>query len=244
MLSQSPAQLTRSLLERIDDESSNMPPKFEEEMRVVLKDMGVGKGEPPLSYSKMLDSISDDDYYKMSTEKVPEMMGYALGRGYYFDRLRLSKPQAEFIRQAYPAEFFTKAIDARDEEFKQAEKMLKSGLLNGGAMTEAKLKEIIGKDWVQGSSRLMKTLAVAGAIGAGTFALTGGLGVIDTTGLTHFAFFGKPDTGVVRSAAALQNIYNAGIETTGAASRISGAAITGVAKGVHDLSNAAGNLIK
>lgn len=235
MLSQSPAQLTRSLLERIDDESSNMPPKFEEEMRVVLKDMGVGKGEPPLSYSKMLDSISDDDYYKMSTEKVPEMMGYALGRGYYFDRLRLSKPQTEFIRQAYPAEFFTKAIEARDEEFKQAEKMLKSGLLTGGAMTEAKLKEIIGKDWVQGSSRLMKTLAVAGAIGAGAFALTGGLAVPDLTGVTPFAFFGPPgaDTGVARSLGTLKTAYNSVLQTGALASRASGDLIAGTAGGVQ-----------
>ena len=54
MLSQSPAQLTRSLLERIDDESSNMPPKFEEEMRVVLKDMGWAKASHRFHTAKCL----------------------------------------------------------------------------------------------------------------------------------------------------------------------------------------------
>lgn len=227
MLSQSPAQLTRSLLERIDDESSNMPPKFEEEMRVILKDMGVGKGEPPLSYSKMLDSISDDDYYKMSTEKVPEMMGYALGRGYYFDRLKLSKPQAEFLRQAYPEDFFTKAIDARKKEFDEADKLLKSGLLTGGAMTEAKLKEIIGKDWVQGSSRLMKTLAVAGAIGAGGYILGGGLA-------TSAGGFPTLVDSLSRIDSTIGNAINAGLETARAVSSVSYTGINAVTGGVQE----------
>ncbi|MEK7079557.1 MAG: hypothetical protein AAB929_05800, partial [Patescibacteria group bacterium] len=238
MLARSPAQLTRDLLERVNTMRYNMPPAYAKEMKKMWDDAGIGMGTPPLTLKAALDEIGKDKWEEWAAEKIPDVLGYAYGRGYYFDRLRIKAGQAEFMRQAYSPEFFTKALEAKSKYAGAADEMVKSGLLTGGAVNEAKLKEMLGGDWVNGSKRIMKTLAVAGAIGAGTFALTGGLGVT-TPGIIPFDLV----AGAGRSVDALNNTAAAVAQTTGLVSRASGAAISGVSGGVAKLSNTLGGLI-
>jgi len=237
MLARSPAQLTRDLLERVNTMRYNMPPAYAKEMKKMWDDAGIGAGTPPLTLKAALDEIGKDKWEEWAAEKIPDVLGYAYGRGYYFDRLRIKAGQAEFMRQAYSPEFFTKALDAKKKYAESADEMVKSGLLTGGAVNEAKIKEMLGGDWVNGSKRIMKTLAVAGAIGAGTFALTGGFGV--PAGVLGFDLA----TGAQRSAEALTNVAAAAVQTSALASKASGAAISGVSGGVAKLSNTLGGLI-
>lgn len=238
MLSRSPAQLTRDLLERVNTMRYNMPPAYAKEMKKMWDDAGIGTGTPPLTLKAALDEIGKDKWEEWAAEKIPDVLGYAYGRGYYFDRLRIKAGQAEFMRQAYSPEFFTKALEAKKNYADSASEMVNSGLLTGGAVNEAKIKEMLGGDWVNGSKRIMKTLAVAGAIGAGTFALTGGLGVT-TPGIIPFDFV----AGAGRSVEALTNTAAAVVQTASLASKATGAAISGVGGGVATLSNSVAKMI-
>ncbi|OGK62737.1 hypothetical protein A2334_00785 [Candidatus Roizmanbacteria bacterium RIFOXYB2_FULL_38_10] len=177
LLSQSPRKLARGMLERIYRERYSMPVEYGKEIKRMFEDMGLGKGTPPLALRDVLNQLPDTLYDSIAAEKVPDMLGYAWARGYYFDRMKLKKGEAEFLRHAYGPDsgFFDKAIAGREKEIEAAAKMLgEYDLLDGGALSAEKLKAIVGKDWTQGSKRLMKVLAVAGGIGAGVFTLGGG----------------------------------------------------------------------
>lgn len=171
MLSQSPAQLARTFLEKIDDMSGAMPPQYQEEIAKMFKEMGVGKGDPPLTISKLLDGVDQKTYESFAAKKVPDMLGYAWARGYYFDRMKLKPHEAEFIKEAYKdPEFFKAAIAGRDEQIRLASELLQDNILSSG-LTPELAKKIFGQDWTEGLNRLMKVLAV----GAGAYVLGGGL---------------------------------------------------------------------
>lgn len=170
MLSQSPAQLARTFLEKIDDMSGSMPPQYQEEIAKMFKEMGVGKGEPPLTITKLLDGVDQKVYEGFAAKKVPDMLGYAWARGYYFDRMKLKPHEAEFIKEAYKdPEFFDVAIQSRKDQIALAEKLLNDDILSSGLTPELR-KKIFGQDWTEGLNRLMKVLAV----GAGAYTLGGG----------------------------------------------------------------------
>lgn len=176
MLSQSPAQLARTFMERIDSVSGSMPPKYQEEIEVLFKEMreiGVAKGEPPLSFDKMLDSISQKEYFDLATKKVPDMLGYAWARGYYFDRMKLKKHEGIFLQEAYGKniDFFKAALAGRDEQLALAKKLIDEKIL-AGIITPEQIEGLIGKDWTAGAGKLMKLLEV----GAGAWFLGGGVG--------------------------------------------------------------------
>lgn len=221
MLSRSPGRLTRDMLERVYYKSGDMPEAYRKEIKSLLAEMGVGKGNPPLSLRDALNKIPQSWYDSMAAEKVPDMLGYAWGRGYYFDTMKLKGGEAEFLRQAYPPEFFEKAYASREAEFDAAQKMLDDHILGGGTVVKEDLKKIFGKDWTQGLRRGMKVAAVAGAIGAGIYG-----------GVTFLGGSAGFDGGV----ATLQGVAEAGRHALGAASAI---ATEGVRKGANWVTNAA-----
>lgn len=240
MLSRSPAQLSRDLLERINTMRYNMPPAYAKEMKKTWDDAGVGKGTPPLTFRQALDEIGQDKWEAWAAEKVPDVLGYAYDRKYYFDRLKLTKAQGEFLKRAYiDTDFFQKAHDAKDKYMAETEAMLGTEFVNGKDME--KFKQAMGGDWVNGTKRAMKTLAVAGAVGAGAFTLAGGLGYPMVGGLgatlqegaVHV--FGGTDAlgNVVRGT--LPTIGDAALGAVSSTSRVAENLIGGVALGVSNV---------
>lgn len=172
MLSQSPAKLARSMMERVYYNSGQMPGEYRKEIKALLGEMGVGKGTPPLSLREALNKLPQTAFDEIAAQKVPEMLGYAWARGYYFDRMKLKAGEAEFLRQAYGPDsgFFDKALQGKEAQLEAAAKMLgEYDILDGGAISREKMKKIFGQDWTQGSKRLLKLTAVAGGIGAGVY---------------------------------------------------------------------------
>lgn len=171
MLSQSPAQIARTFIERIDDKSGAMPPQYQEEIAKLFKDMGVGTGDPPLTFDKVMEKIGQKNFEEFAARKVPDMLGFAWAKGYYFDRMKLKKHEAMFLHEAYgDPEFFTTAMKDRDNQLNLAKKLLDDKVLNG-VIDPDLIKNLVGKDWTEGAGRLMKLLAV----GAGAYVLGGGL---------------------------------------------------------------------
>lgn len=224
MLSRSPAQLAKDFVQRINTKRLNMPRQYAAEMKKMMTDMGVTMGPPPVSFNDILNGIDQSKFEKWSEEKVPDMLGYAYARGYYFDRLKITPAQSEFLRRAYPnIDFFENAIKAKGKYADEATKMLGYDLFTAGAISKEKLKKLFGDDWVQGSKRAMKTLAVAGAIGAGAFALTGGLGSLVAFDIMNpIPFLEK---GLETSSVHIMDTLNAGGAVVGLTSRASGAAL-------------------
>ncbi|MFA5136991.1 MAG: hypothetical protein WC489_06420 [Patescibacteria group bacterium] len=244
MLSRSPQELMRDMLRRINQQRFHMPLKYTAELRKVFAEMGVGTGVPPLTLNQVLDKIDRTKYEEWAADKIPDILGYAWGRGFYFDRLRLKSGQIEFLKRAYSPDFFAKALAAKGMYSEEAAKMLGEGYLTGGAISQEKIKQLLGGDWVNGSKKLMKTMAVAGAIGAGTFALAGGLGhpmvggILPTLkeGAVH-VFGGIPQSGALagtRIPGTLPSLGLAGLNTVSAVSRTGENVIGAVAKGVSD----------
>lgn len=171
MLSQSPAQLARTFIERIDDKSGVMPPEYQEEIAKLFKDMGVGAGDPPMTFDKVMEKIGQKNFEEFAARKVPDMLGFAWSKGYYFDRMKLKKHEAQFLQEAYKdPEFFKTAMKDRDDQIKLAQELLKDKVLSG-VISPDTIKDLIGKDWTEGGAKLMKLLAV----GAGAYVLGGGL---------------------------------------------------------------------
>lgn len=230
MLSRSPAQLAKDFAQRINTKRLSMPRQYAAEMKKMMADMGVTMGPPPVSFNDILNGIDQSKFEKWSEEKVPDMLGYAYARGYYFDRLKITPAQSEFLRRAYPnIDFFDNAIKAKGKYAEEATKMLGYDLFTAGAVSKEKLKKLFGNDWVDGSKRVMKTLAVAGAIGAGAFALTGGLGSGLALNLLDPASVGAfLSEGAAISGGHIADTISAGTATVRLASKASGAALGAV----------------
>lgn len=171
MLSHSPADMAKKLLERVVTKRSSMPPEYKKEIDDLLKEMGVTAGPPPVTARDVMNSISREKYESWAEKKVPDILGYAWARGYYFDRLKLKPAQAEFLQRAYKEDFFANAIAAKGQYADEAMTLMAGEFMDGGAITKEKIKEMLGKDWVGGTKKLMKLLAYAGA----GFVLGGGL---------------------------------------------------------------------
>jgi len=236
MLSQSPRRLARSMFDRIRYKAGDLPPEYQKEHKKMLADMGVGKGTPPMTVQEALNKLPDSWYDDMAAKKVPDMLGYAWGRGYYFDRMKLKRGEAEFLRHAYPPEFFERAFEARQSEFDMAQKMLNDKILGGDAVTQANLRKVFGEDWTQGMKRVMKTTAVAGALGAGLYAGTAFLGGGSFAG-------GLATMGGVAEAG--KHVALAASKGTAAGIRIASGAIADAAYGIEEaIATSATNIAK
>ncbi|MBI4973278.1 hypothetical protein HZC27_01575 [Candidatus Roizmanbacteria bacterium] len=222
MLSKSPAQLAKDFLGRIDSGRYVMPPEYAKEIKKMYSEAGIGVGTPPLTLRKAMEEIGNDKWEAWAAEKVPDVLGYAYDRKYYFDRLKLSRAQGEFLKRAYiDTDFFQKAQEAKDKYMKETESMLGTEFVNGKNW-EA-FKKAMGGDWVGGSKRAMKTLAVAGAIGAGAYTLGGGF----SAGLLLPTPHNVLATGV--------NVLSAGNAALGATSRVGEVGINAVSTTATDL---------
>lgn len=171
MLSKTPEQLTKDLFNRINMNKMSMPKDYGIEMKRIFKEMGVGTGDPPLTVKGVMEQVDREQWGKWAEEKIPDILGYAWARGYYFDRLKLKPAQAEFLQRAYKEDFFGNALAAKGNYATEAETLMAGEFMDGGAITKEKIKEMLGKDWVGGSKKLMKLLAYAGA----GYVLGGGL---------------------------------------------------------------------
>lgn len=172
MLSRSPEQLAKDMFNRINMNKMSMPKDYAIEMKRVLKEMGVGEGDPPLSMKDMMNQIGRDEWRKWAEEKIPDVLGYAWARGYYFDRLNLKPAQAEFLQRAYKEDFFANALEAKSKYAGEAETLMGGEFMDGGVVNREKIKKILfGKDWTEGFKKLMKGIAYAGA----GYVLGGGL---------------------------------------------------------------------
>lgn len=195
MLSRSPAQLSRDILERIIQRRGMLPPAYGKEIKQMLEGLGVGKGEPPLTVRDALNAIDTSQYETWAQEKIPDMLGYAWSRGYYFDKLQLKPGQAEFLQRAYKDGFFENAIAAKGQYIEQADRLMGGefkDIITDGAINWKKYREkFAGKDWTEGTQKLMKLLAYAGA----GFVLGGGLAWPQAGGLADTLRVGATQVG-------------------------------------------------
>ncbi len=208
ILSRSPKQLARDILDRIIRNRGQMPRSYGKEIDALLKKMGVGEGTPPATARDILNSIPPEEYQKWAEERVPDVMGYARGGGYYFDKLALKPGQAEFLRRAYPPEFFEKAAAAKEKYVGQAAQLMGGefkDFISDGALNWKKIRETLaGKDWKEGMKKLMKFTAYAGV----GYVLGGGL-----------MWQGGQYIGAERVLNTATNIGRLGMATAGAVSR-------------------------
>lgn len=180
ILSRSPKQISRDMIDRIIRNRAKLPRAYGKEIDAMLKEMGIGKGEPPAAARDVLNSIDGSQYEKWAEEKMPDLMGYAWARGYYFDRMKITPAQAEFLQRAYKEDFFANALSAKEGYANEAATLMGGEFMSGGAITKEKIKDMLGKDWVGGSKKLMKLLAYAGA----GYTLAGGFAWgLDSAGL-------------------------------------------------------------
>lgn len=172
MLSRSPEQLTKDLLTRVYSGRMSMPKDYGDDLKRIIKEMGVGEGQPPLTLKGMLNQIDREEWNKMAAEKIPDVLGYGWARGYYFDRMQLKPAQAEFMQRAYGEDFFVNALQNKAKYADEAAQLLGADFMDGGVVSREKIKQMLfGKDWTQGSKKLMKAVAIAGA----GYVLGGGL---------------------------------------------------------------------
>lgn len=207
MLSRSPKQLSRDILDRIIRNRGQLPRAYGKEIDGLLKKMGVGEGAPPATARDVLNAIDASEYQKWAELKIPDVMGYARGQGYYFDQLKLKPGQAEFIRRAYPEGFFEKAAAAKEKYEAQAAQLMGGefkDFVTDGALNWKKVKEALaGKNWKEGMNKLMKYTAYLGA----GYVLGGGL-----------MFDGTKYIGAQRVLNTLSNLGRLGTATAGAVS--------------------------
>lgn len=172
MLSRSPEQLTKDLLTRVYSGRMSMPKDYGDDLKRIIKEMGVGEGQPPLTLKGMLNQIDREEWNKLAAEKIPDVLGYGWARGYYFDRMQLKPAQAEFMQRAYGEEFFVNALQSKGKYADEAQQLLGADFMDGGVVSREKIKNILfGKNWVEGSKKLMKAVAMTGA----AYVLGGGL---------------------------------------------------------------------
>lgn len=178
LLSTSPAQMARKLLERVHGYRATLPSTYQKEIDAVLKDMGVGAGPPPVTFTNVMDEMDSKFMAELAAEEMPKVLGYAYSRGYYFDRLRMTKDQAEFMRTAYGTDFFTSALSHKDEYKRQLEAEFGKDVLTGELRD--KIKQIlVGKNWEGGFKRLLAALAIGGVANAGLSFLGAGKGAAE-----------------------------------------------------------------
>jgi hypothetical protein len=208
MLSRSPKQLSRDMLDRIIRNRGQLPRAYGKEIDGLLKEMGVGTGTPPATAREVLNAIDSKQYQKWAEDKIPDMLGYARARGYYFDRMNLKPGQAEFLLRAYDEKFFENAAAAKSKYAEQAAKLMGGefkDFIDGGSLNWKKIREtLVGKDWTEGSKKLMKYLSYAGA----GYVLGGGL-----------MWQGGQYIGAQRVLNTLSNLGRFGAATAGAVSR-------------------------
>lgn len=221
LLSRSPKQLSRDILDRIIRNRGQLPRAYGKEIDAMLKDIGVGAGTPPATARDVLNAIDGKEYQKWASEKIPDLMGYARSRGYYFDKLNLKPAQAEFLLRAYDEKFFTDAADAKKKYLEQADKFMGGefkDFITDGALNGKKVKEfLVGKDWTQGAKKLWKLMQVLGT----AYFLGGGLSFgVGTTAQLHDGLRAVTDN--------LTALGGAAVGTAVTASRISNMALHGV----------------
>jgi len=258
MLSHSPADMAKKLLERVVTKRSSIPPEYKKEIDDLLKEMGVTAGPPPVTARDVMNSISREKYESWAEKKVPDILGYAWARGYYFDRLKLKPAQAEFLQRAYKEDFFANALAAKGQYADEAATLMAGEFMDGGAITKEKIKEMLGKDWVGGSMKLMKLLAFAGA----GFVLGGGLmwpqtaangGILKTLklgGKQVAANLVSAGHSIGEAAVATSALGNAGVQAVvGRMTPIAGAGVVagipaGAVEHTGGISGAAANVVK
>ena len=142
LFSRSPKQMAREVLQRIIDSRAQLPNDNRKEIDGLLRQMGVGLGNPPATVRTVLDAIDGSEYQKWAEEKVPEIMGYGKARGYYFDRMTIKPVQAEFLLRSYGDAFFDKAAAAQAKYAAQTAKFMGGELKEFINRSSLKKKEI------------------------------------------------------------------------------------------------------
>ncbi len=197
LLSSSPAQMGRTLLDRINSYKATLPPTYQAEINKTLADMGVTAGPPPVTFANVMSEMDPKFLASLAAEEMPKVLGYAYARGYYFDRLRMSKDQAEFVKTAYSPEFFMQALGSKEEYRKQFEAEFGKGVLKG-EMGETIRQALVGKDWEDGMKKLLRVAAIGGLTVAGLDFLGGTAGVAG--GINTLGLVGRAGADVVRTA--------------------------------------------
>lgn len=197
LLSSSPAQMGRTLLERINSYKGTLPPTYQAEINKTLADMGVTAGPPPVTFANVMSEMDSKFLASLAAEEMPKVLGYAYARGYYFDRLRMSKDQAEFVKTAYSPEFFMQALGSKEEYRKQFEAEFGKGVLQG-EMGDKIRQALVGKDWEDGMKKLLRVAAIGGLTVAGLDFLGGTAGVAG--GINTLGLVGRAGADVVRTA--------------------------------------------
>jgi len=200
----SPAEMARLFLRRVYDKRSQLPDTYQREIEALTKEMGVGVGPPPVSFDNVINGIDTAKLIDLAASEMPKAFGYARAKGYYFDRMRVNRSQAEYIRTAYSPEFFDKMGEHEKDFYTQFNKEFGKGILTGRDETSKRIRELIlGRDWGQGAHRLMNVAAAAGAT-ALVVGYLGGLptlGVLGQAGVEIGALGGKVGTKVLQEAA-------------------------------------------
>jgi len=192
LLSRSPKQLSRDILDRIIRNRGQLPRAYGKEIDAMLKDIGVGGGDPPATARDILNSIDPKEYQKWASEKIPDLMGYARARGYYFDKMQLKPGQAEFLMRAYDAKFFEDAAAAKEKYLRESDKLMGGefkDFITDGALNWKKVREAVaGKDWTQGVKKLWKLMGILGTayFFAGGFSSTKAFSIFNPSTIAPF----------------------------------------------------------
>lgn len=227
MLSRSPKQLARDVLDHIIRSKGTLPRAYGKEIDAMLKEMGVGSGDPPKTTRDILNGIDPAKYQEWAERKIPEILGYARARGYYFDKLQFKPGQAEFLLRAYDEKFFENATNSQQEFAEQAAKLMggefKDFIKDGSLQWKDIRDKVAGKNWTEGVKKLGKYLSYLGM----GYVLGGGL-VFDASG-TY--------VGLSKVGETMYNTLKAGGAVAGAVSRAGDWAINAPLEGIDTVLN-------
>lgn len=171
LLQRSPAEMLKFITQHIIDSRTSLPPNYREDVDRILKDLGCLDNAGNFisgSLDTLFGSLPKDFVFQQATERIPNLLGYAWARGYWSDRIRFSKAQAEFLRTAYTPEFFAKALQGKDHYQKIVDDLVGKGVLDLKSDIARQIrKHLIGKDWADIGTFLKALLIVLGIVGLG-----------------------------------------------------------------------------
>lgn len=155
-----PEGIAKVMIQKIMTQKGFFPP----EVQTALLEL-TGKINPA-DPNNPLAGLSSDALRNLGAELAPQLLGYAQSRGYWSDRIKFSKPEAEMMRALYGEEFWTKALQNKTEFQQQADEIFGKGVLNLGEGLNKDVKNLMGRDWPTTLKKLLKLLAILGIVGA------------------------------------------------------------------------------
>lgn len=241
--SHGPEGMARLMMERIIQKKNSFSPTLRAELEELMKEIN------PDNPARPWEMVSRDYMKTLGNEFTPSILGYAYQQNYWWDRIKFSKPQVEFVAANYDADFWEKILVNKEKYQGIVDNAVGKGVLNLSETENGKLKTTLkkhlGENSVEFTKKLMKVLpyvAGAGVVGAGLYfgvpaainaAPAVGKAISDAVGAAGSAIGGA--TSGITPEAVGKAIRGAGETVANTAGNVAGAigqAVEGVAKGV------------